>query len=196
MTDYKSQDLSPIRHDTKAVLSLLLKQQQKKTIEIGCATGYLSIELAKRGWDVTGTDIHPKAVEVSKSNAKQAGVSIIFVESDLFEDVKGRFDVIAFNPPLVFSSNPLYPYARGFVARIPLLNNALERLISYLPNTHYLALMERFFDDVKAHLTSDGCVYLTILNPQLPPLKKHFTAFKAVEAGPFCKILIIARKHL
>ena len=196
MSVYEPLDLSPIYHDTCVVLSLLLEQQPKKALELGCGIGYISIKLAKRGWDVTGTDIDPRAVQVSKRNAEQAGVSVTFVESDLFENVKGRFEIIAFNPPIVFSSNPLYTYARGFVTRIPLLNNALKRLISYLPNTQYSALMERFFDGVKDHLTSDGLIYLTILDRQLPAVRKHFTAFKAVDAGSFCRSLIIARRYL
>lgn len=196
MAIYNPLDITSVHRETGVVLSLLLEQQPKKILEVGCGTGYLSIELAKHGWDVTGTDINPKAIEVSKRNAERAGASVAFVESDLFENVRGRFDIIAFDPPLVFSSNPFYPYARGVVARIPLLNTALVWFLSYLPNTRHSELIERFFDDVKGHLTNDGRVYFTILARQLPALRKHFKDFKAVEAGPLCRTLIIARKHL
>lgn len=189
-------EISPVRHDTRVLLSLLLKERPGRALEVGCGAGYLSIELARRGWNVTGADIVPEAVEVSRSNAKQAGVSVTFVQSDLFENVKGRFDAIIFNPPIVFSSNPLYPYARGLVAKIPALNRALERFLSSLPNAQHSALMERFFEGVKAHLTPKGAVYLILFDRQLEGLRKHFTAFRAVEAGPLCKIVTIRRKEL
>ena len=188
--------LSPVHQDTEVVLREVLKRKPGTVLEIGCATGYLSIELAKRGWNVTGTDIIPKAIEVSRSNAEQADVSVTFIESDLFDKVKRRFDVIIFNPPVIFSTNRLYPYARSLVARIPPLNNVLERLISYLPNAQHSALMERFFKNVKGHLTSDGVIYLVFFDSQLQRLRKNFTTFKTLEAGPTCKLIIIAREHL
>lgn len=188
--------ISPVHRDAGVMLSLLGKQRPKTALEIGCGTGYLSIELAKRGWNVTGTDIVPEAVEVSRSNANLAGVSVTFVQSDMFQNLKGRFDAIIFNPPLVFSTNRMYPYARGLVARIPLLNKALVRLFSSLSSAQHSALMERFFEGAKAHLTPKGAVYLILFDRQLQGLKKHFTAFRAAEAGPNCRIMIIARKHL
>ncbi len=188
--------ISPVHRDVRVMLSLLSKQRPRTALEIGCGTGYLSIELAKRGWNVTGTDIVPEAVEVSMNNAKQAGVSVTFVQSDMFQNLKGRFDAIIFNPPLIFSTQGMYPYARGLVARIPVLNNALVRLFSSLPNAQHSALMGRFFEGVKDHLTPRGVIYLVLFDHQLQGLRKHFTAFRAAEGGPNCRIVIIARKHL
>jgi ubiquinone/menaquinone biosynthesis C-methylase UbiE len=49
-----------------------------KVLEVAPGPGYLSIELAKRGFDVTGMELSPDFVEIEKRNAKAEGVSIDF----------------------------------------------------------------------------------------------------------------------
>ena len=69
-----------------------------KCLEIGCGSGLLSIIMARQG-DVTAADISPAAVECTKSNAALNKVNLHVLESDLFANVSGKFDVIVFNPP-------------------------------------------------------------------------------------------------
>ncbi len=71
----------------------------KSFLEIGCGSGIVSITAAVRGADVTAVDINPVAVECTRRNAEKSGVKVRTIVSDLFENVKGRYDVIAFNPP-------------------------------------------------------------------------------------------------
>lgn len=71
----------------------------KKFLEIGCGSGIVSITAAVRGADVTAVDINPVAVECTRRNAEKSGVKINAFVSDLFQNVEGKYDVIAFNPP-------------------------------------------------------------------------------------------------
>jgi len=52
-------------------------------LDLGCGTGYWSVYLAQRGWDVTGVDIVPKAVRNARDRAREAGVDIQFVEGSV-----------------------------------------------------------------------------------------------------------------
>lgn len=52
-------------------------------LDLGCGTGIWSVELAKRGWQVTGVDIVPKAVRKARKRADSAGVDVRFVQSDV-----------------------------------------------------------------------------------------------------------------
>lgn len=65
-------------------------------LEVAPGPGYLSIELAKRGFHVTAVDISPDFVEIAKHNAKEANVSVNFMEGNasdlLFEN--HRFDFV------------------------------------------------------------------------------------------------------
>ncbi|AKS37280.1 methyltransferase type 11 [Anoxybacillus gonensis] len=65
-------------------------------LEVAPGPGYLSIELAKRGFHVTAIDISPDFVEIATQNAKEANVSVNFIEGNAthlpFED--NRFDFV------------------------------------------------------------------------------------------------------
>jgi SAM-dependent methyltransferase len=52
-------------------------------LDIGCGGGLWSIELARRGWDVTGVDIVPKAIATARERAREAGVEVRFIEGDV-----------------------------------------------------------------------------------------------------------------
>lgn len=51
-------------------------------LEVAPGPGYLSIELAKKGFNVTGVEISPDFVEIEKKNAKEANVSVDFKEGN------------------------------------------------------------------------------------------------------------------
>lgn len=52
-------------------------------LDLGCGTGRWSVELARRGWQVTGVDVVPKAIHAARRRAREAGVDIAFVEGDV-----------------------------------------------------------------------------------------------------------------
>jgi len=54
-----------------------------RTLDLGCGTGYWSVHLAQRGWEVTGVDIVPKAVRMARKRARRAGVEVLFVEGSV-----------------------------------------------------------------------------------------------------------------
>ena len=52
-------------------------------LDIGTGSGIWGIELAKRGWQVTGVDIVDKALRRGRDRAREAGVQMRFVEGDV-----------------------------------------------------------------------------------------------------------------
>ncbi len=72
----------------------------KKALEIGTGSGIIPILLADRIEKIVAVDINPEAIRYAKSAAEKDKVkNVRFIESDLFENVKGKFDLIFFNPP-------------------------------------------------------------------------------------------------
>jgi cyclopropane fatty-acyl-phospholipid synthase-like methyltransferase len=53
-----------------------------KALDIGCGRGGHSIELARRGWEVTGIDFVPQAVRQARQKAAAAGVDARFLQGD------------------------------------------------------------------------------------------------------------------
>ena len=48
-----------------------------------------------------GVDISEEALKVAKANGEKIGVKAEFIQSDLFENVRGEYDVIVSNPPYI-----------------------------------------------------------------------------------------------
>jgi len=51
-------------------------------LEVAPGPGYLSIELAKKGYNVTGVEISPDFVKIEKNNAEEENVSVDFREGN------------------------------------------------------------------------------------------------------------------
>ncbi|MCE5341617.1 MAG: class I SAM-dependent methyltransferase [Planctomycetaceae bacterium] len=54
----------------------------KTILDVGCGTGRHSIELAKRGYKVTGIDLSKAQIERARQKAKEANVQIDFIQKD------------------------------------------------------------------------------------------------------------------
>lgn len=87
---------------TKMLLQFLEEKELKarRFLELGCGTGLVSVMAARRGAEVTASDINPAAIENAKDNAKRNKVEIQTILSDLFTDIPAQiFDTIIINPP-------------------------------------------------------------------------------------------------
>ncbi len=61
------------------------KIQRCKAIDLGCGAGNYAICLAERGFEVTGVDISPTAIEIARKNADKRGVNCDFFAADIVE---------------------------------------------------------------------------------------------------------------
>jgi release factor glutamine methyltransferase len=86
---------------TKILLQYLSTQSLngKTFLELGCGSGTISIFAAKKGAQVTASDINTKAVRDAAHNGLANGVTMQVVHSDLFASIDQRFDWIVINPP-------------------------------------------------------------------------------------------------
>ena len=98
------------RQDTEisveVILKILKENNINKMLEIGCGTGIVSITVdleSKRKMDITALDISPYAINNTAINKKNLMSNIEIMESDLFDKVSGKFDLIYSNPPYIKS---------------------------------------------------------------------------------------------
>ena len=89
--------------DAAVQFDALLDREQDGTppygraLDIGCGTGDHAINLARRGWDVTGVDFVPRALDAARAKTEQAGVRVRYVEADVTDmatQVGGNFALL------------------------------------------------------------------------------------------------------
>jgi cyclopropane fatty-acyl-phospholipid synthase-like methyltransferase len=70
--------------------------QPGKAIDLGCGTGSNCIYLAQQGFQVTGVDYTPAAIEIAQDRAQNAGVKVDFLFDDLtnLKHVSGTYDLL------------------------------------------------------------------------------------------------------
>jgi SAM-dependent methyltransferase len=54
-----------------------------RVLDLGCGSGIWAVELAKRGWEVTGVDFVPKALRRARERAEEADVEVQLVQGDV-----------------------------------------------------------------------------------------------------------------
>lgn len=88
----------PPREDSIFLIESL-DVDDENVLEIGCGSGVVSLHCARAGCDVTAVDINPAAVKATRINSELNGIAVRTFVSDVYENVKGRFDLIIFNLP-------------------------------------------------------------------------------------------------
>ena len=71
----------------------------KSFLEVGCGSGAISMVAARGGARVTAIDISDLACATARRNAATNGLVVDVVESDLFDNVQGAFDIVVITPP-------------------------------------------------------------------------------------------------
>ncbi len=82
-------------------------------LEIGSGTGIIAIDQALKGHNVTAVDISNDAVDLIKENSKMNNAEIKVFVSDLFSNIKEKYDTVLFNPPYLPVENESIQWAGG-----------------------------------------------------------------------------------
>lgn len=99
--------LSP-RPETELLVEEVIKtvnsSELKKVniLDLCTGSGAIAVVLAKKtNAKITASDVSESALDVAKKNAAAHDANVKFVSSDLFKNIKGKFDYIVSNPPYI-----------------------------------------------------------------------------------------------
>lgn len=132
--------------DTYLLLSAVQAEKGQRVLEMGCGTGIIALHCARAGCSVTAADIAPEAVECAEKNTQKNGLDMEIIRSDLFESIRGKFDVIIFNPPYLSAADS---EALSDREKLPLVGGIEGSEIS-----------ARFMESARRFLAPGGRIYL------------------------------------
>ena len=101
------------RQETEQLADIVIKtvEEGDKVLDMCTGSGCIAISVAKacekKRATVTAADVSDAAVMLAKENANYNSVTVNFVQSDLFENIRGRFNIIVCNPPYIPSEEIL-----------------------------------------------------------------------------------------
>src|SRR5437016_12854634 len=75
--------------------ALLQLHPPRRILDLPCGQGRHAIELARRGYEVTGVDLSPYMLAVAKERAEANGVGVRWLAGDMREPLPGEvFDLV------------------------------------------------------------------------------------------------------
>ena len=93
------------RQDTETLVEEALKVAKPgmKVLDMCTGSGCIIISILYHGKELEGyaSDISRHAINVAKENAKLNQVAVSFETGDLFDHIKGKYDIIVSNPPYI-----------------------------------------------------------------------------------------------
>ncbi len=90
-----------------AALAVASAEEGQSVLDLCTGSGaiaisvYKELEKANRKVKMTAVDISEEALTLAKENAELNDADILFIQSDLFARLRGRFDIIVSNPPYI-----------------------------------------------------------------------------------------------
>jgi release factor glutamine methyltransferase len=149
------------RQDTELLCETALERIRnhacRDVLDLCTGSGCIAIALQKlAGVNVTASDISRDALNVAKENAKINDVGITFVESDLFVNIEGMFDLITCNPP----------YLTGTDMEQMQTEVTFEPALALFGGVDGLNFYKKIAKDYKTHLRPGGTLLLEIGNTQ------------------------------
>lgn len=104
------------RVETETIVAEVTKRapQGARVLDIGTGSGAMAIALKHLRPDlqVVASEVSPEALELARENATnllKSDKAIMFIQSDLFENIKDTFDIIVANLPYVTREMELMP---------------------------------------------------------------------------------------
>lgn len=88
----------------KGAIDKHIQNNEKKILDMGCGHIAILAQYIKKNYklsDVTGVDIYQNFIKNAKLNVKRNNLNIKILKSNLYQNIKDKYDYIIFNPPYV-----------------------------------------------------------------------------------------------
>ena len=90
-----------IDYGSQTLLKCLDFHKQESVLDVGCGYGTLGLTLVKaKEVEATLVDINQRALDLARQNAERNQVLATIFQSNIYQNVEGRFHHIISNPPI------------------------------------------------------------------------------------------------
>jgi release factor glutamine methyltransferase len=163
------------RQDTELLvetaISMIQQRGYQSCFDLCTGSGCIAVSIAKHAQiPVTASDISVDALELAQENAALNEVRVAFVESDLFDQIDGKFDLICCNPPYLTKDDMEH----------------LQKEVSFEPalalygGADGLDFYRKIAKEYQAHLNAGGALLLEIGSTQAETAAALFAAKTSV----------------
>ena len=145
------------RQDTETLVEEALKviRPGMKVLDMCTGSGCIIISIMHFAKEIEGfaSDISRHAINLAKENAKMNNVSVTFETGDLFDHIRGNYDVIVSNPPYIRTEEipKLMPEVQNFEP-VQALDGKEDGLYFY----------RRIVEEAKGYLNPNGFLLFEI----------------------------------
>lgn len=146
------------RYETEELVEKTIKKIKNKfnkkidVLDLCTGSGCIAITIKKEiNSNVTATDISSDALEVAKKNVNLNNVDIKLINSDLFNNIDGKFDCIISNPPYISYDEEIDEIVKNNEPNIAL----------YAPNNG-LYFYEEILKNIKKYLNDEFIIAFEI----------------------------------
>ncbi|WP_159565183.1 peptide chain release factor N(5)-glutamine methyltransferase [Streptococcus halichoeri] len=161
------------RPETEELVELILQENDnsyKRVLDVGTGSGAIAIALkkARPEWQVVASDISADALDVAQQNARDLGIQLDFIQSDLLSAITGSFDIIVSNPPYIAPEDQ---------AEVAVNVLASEPHLALFAAEHGFAAYRGLLSQTTPHLTNQGKIYLEIGYKQAKQVQELSTLY-------------------
>lgn len=154
------------RYETEYLIELTLKEIKKmslanpKILDLCTGSGAIGLTLKNLlpSSEVTLSDISKDALMVANKNKNKLNLDVNIIESDLFKNIPGKFDVIISNPPYVMTNEPLPK------------DVLYEPHLALYSGPKGIDHIEEIFKNIKSHLNNKYLIALEINEKSEPDI--------------------------
>lgn len=158
---YVNENVLIPRNETEELV-MLIKDKVKdykdiKVLDIGTGSGaiILTLEMLLKKMDINfkgvGGDISPLALEVAHVNKTKFNLETRFIESDVYENINEKFDLIVSNPPYIKEDEFVEDRVKN-----------KEPYIALYAKNDGLEIYEKIIKDASMHLNKNGILAFEI----------------------------------
>ncbi|KXT77343.1 Methylase of polypeptide chain release factor [Streptococcus sp. DD11] len=158
------------RPETEELVELILAENPDlplTVLDIGTGSGAIALALAarRRQWRLTASDISEEALALAAENAQTYGLAADFIQSDCFEKIARRYDIIVSNPPYISAAD------KEEVGPNVL---ASEPHMALFAEEDGYAIYRKIAEQAEPYLTEKGKIYLEIGYKQGAKVREYF----------------------